>query len=135
METRSLSKLTKKEKDLKILKLMNDLNVKVIVSCILQNYTLRYREILIRKLFLLYYRNFELFKRNNTCEDTFEKFIGRIINKSKELLSEINNEKRLISKTIRQTLNVCIEYRRNKILLLNGLVCDDLIMKIYEYVY
>ena len=51
METRSLSKLTKYEKDLKILKLMNELNVKVIVSCILQNYTLRYREILIRKLF------------------------------------------------------------------------------------
>jgi len=133
METRNSSKLTKEEKILKLLYLINDLNIRIITAKF--HYKQRYKEILIKKLFDLYNKNMEFLRECHICESSFEKFIGIIIKKSKEMLNDINNDKRLLSKTIRKTLNLCIEYRNNKMLILNGLVCDDLIMKIYEYVY
>jgi hypothetical protein len=133
METRNSSKLTKEEKILKLLNTINDLNIRIITSTF--QYKQRDKEILIKKLFDLYNKNMEVLKECHICESSFEKFIGIVIKKSKEMLNDINNDKRLLSKTIRKTLNLCIEYRNNKMLILNGLVCDDLIMKIYEYVY
>ena len=133
METRNSSKLTKEEKILKLLYTINDLNIRIITSAF--QYKQRYKEILIKKLFDLYNKNMEILKECHICESSFEKFIGIVIKKSKEMLNDINNDKRLLSKTIRKTLNLCIEYRNNKMLILNGLVCDDLITKIYEYVY
>jgi hypothetical protein len=133
METRNSSKLTKEEKILKLLNTINDLNIRIITSTF--QYKQRYKEILIKKLFDLYNKNMEILKECHICESSFEKFIGIVIKKSKEMLNDINNDKRLLSKTIRKTLNLCIEYRNNKMLILNGLVCDDLIIKIYEYVY
>lgn len=133
METRNLSKLSKEEKILKLLNTITELNIRIITSVF--QYKQRYKEILIKKLFDLYNKNMEILKECHICESSFEKFIGIVIKKSKEMLNDINNDKRLLSKTIRKTLNLCIEYRNNKMLLLNGLVCDDLITKIYEYVY
>ena len=133
METRNSSKLTKEEKILKLLNTITDLNIRIITSAF--QYKQRYKEILIKKLFDLYNKNMEILKECHICESSFEKFIGIVIKKSKEMLNDINNDKRLLSKSIRKTLNLCIEYRNNKMLLLNGLVCDDLITKIYEYVY
>jgi hypothetical protein len=133
METRNSSKLSKEEKVIKLLNTINDLNIRIITATF--RYKQRYKEILIKKLFDLYNKNMEILKECHICESSFEKFIGIIIKKSNELLNDINNDKRLISKSIRKTLNLCIEYRKNKMLLLNGLVCDDLITKIYEYVY
>lgn len=133
METRNSSKLTKEEKILKLLNTITELNIRIITYAF--QYKQRYKEILIKKLFDLYNKNMEILKECHICESSFEKFIGIVIKKSKEMLNDINNDKRLLSKTIRKTLNLCIEYRNNKMLILNGLVCDDLITKIYEYVY
>ena len=133
METRNSSKLSKEEKVIKLLNTINDLNIRIITSNF--HYKQRHKEILIKKLFDLYNKNIEFLRECHICESSYEKFIGIIIKKSKEMLNDINNDKRILSKTITQTLNLCIEYRNNKMLLLNGLVCDDLITKIYEYVY
>ena len=133
METRNSSKLTKEEKILKLLNTITELNIRIITYAF--QYKQRYKEILIKKLFDLYNKNMEILKECHICESSYENFIGIVIKKSKEMLNDINNDKRLLSKTIRKTLNLCIEYRNNKMLILNGLVCDDLITKIYEYVY